>query len=100
MMRLPFRHRMILLGLAVIVISFFASLKLLDWLAPRGRVATPVLVALPPLPPVSRSSTILATTSISIAAIRDAAERGAPRKFAGKADNPVSQILQNANIGW
>ena len=61
MMRLPFRHRTILLGLAVIAISFFASLKLMDWLAPRGRVAAPVLVALPPLPPVSRSSTILAT---------------------------------------
>jgi len=29
-----------------------------------------------------------------------AADRGAPRTFAGKADNPVSQILQNADIGW
>ena len=35
-----------------------------------------------------------------ITAIRDAADRGAPRTFAGKADNPVSQILQNADIGW
>jgi hypothetical protein len=33
-------------------------------------------------------------------AIRDAADRGAARSFAGKADNPVSQILQNADIGW
>ena len=55
---------------------------------------------MPPLPPVSRSSSILATASISLAAIRDAAERSAPRNFAGKADNPVSQILQNADIGW
>ena len=84
----------------MIVVSFFVSLKLMDWLSPRGRVAAPVLVELPPLPPVSRSSSILATTSISLAAIRDAAERGAPRNFAGKADNPVSQILQNADIGW
>ena len=30
----------------------------------------------------------------------DAADRGAPRNFAGKADNPISQILQNADIGW
>ena len=59
-----------------------------------------MLVELPPLPPVSRSSSILAPLSISLAAIRDAAERGAPRNFAGKADNPVSQILQNADIGW
>src|SRR4029079_2885895 len=27
-------------------------------------------------------------------------DRGAPRNFAGKADNPVSQILQNADINW
>ena len=100
MMRLVIRHRTILLGLAVIVFSFFVSLKLMDWLAPHGRVAAPVLVELPPLPPVSRNSSILATTSISLAAIRDAAERSAPRNFAGKADNPVSQILQNADIGW
>jgi hypothetical protein len=100
MMRLAVPHRTILLALAVIVFSFFASLKLMDWLAPRGIVAAPVLVELPPLPPVSRSSSILATTSISLAAIRDAAERSAPRNFAGKADNPVSQILQNADIGW
>ena len=100
MMRLAVPHRTILLALAVIVFSFFASLKLMDWLAPRGIVAAPVLVELPPLPPVSRSSSILATTSISLAAIRDAAERSAPRNFAGKADNPVSQIFQNADIGW
>src|SRR6202023_2416241 len=30
----------------------------------------------------------------------DAADRSSPRNFAGKADNPVSQILQNADIGW
>src|SRR5579863_3022130 len=100
MMRLAVRHRTILFALAVIVVSFFACLKLMDWLAPRARVAAPVLVELPPRPPVSRNSTILSTTSTSPAAIRDAAERSTPRSFAGKADNPVSQILQNADIGW
>ncbi len=100
MVPLVLRHRTILLGLAVIAISFFVSLKLMDWLLPPGKVAAPVLVELPPLPPASNSSTILATTSISLAAIRDAAERSAPRNFAGKAENPVSQILQNADIGW
>src|SRR6478609_9697396 len=65
----------ILLGIAVVTISFFVSLKTMDWLWPRAAVMAPVLVELPPLP-------------------------GAPRSFAGKADNPVSQILQNADIGW
>ena len=43
---------------------------------------------------------MLAPVAIALSAIRDAADRGAPRNFAGKADNPVSQVLQNADIGW
>jgi hypothetical protein len=90
----------ILLAIAVVVVSFFVSLKTMDWLAPRGKVAAPVLVELRPLPPAPRSSTILAPVAIALTAIRDAADRGAPRTFAGKAGNPVSQILQDADIGW
>jgi hypothetical protein len=55
---------------------------------------------LPPLPAAPRSSIVVVPVSIAISAIRDAAERGAPHTFSGKADNPVSQILQNADIGW
>ena len=43
---------------------------------------------------------MLAPVAIALTAIRDAADRAAPHNFAGKADNPVSQILQNADIGW
>jgi len=99
-MRLPMRLKTILFAIAVLAVSFLASLKAMDWLSPRGAGGAPVLVELPPLPPASRSSIILATTSVSIAAIRDAADRAAPRTFTGKADNPASQILQNADIGW
>jgi hypothetical protein len=90
----------ILLAIAVVAASFFISLKTMDWLSPRGAVRAPVLVALPPLPAAPRSSVILAPVAISLGAIRDAADRGAARSFAGKADNPASQILQNADIGW
>ncbi|HEY5127945.1 MAG TPA: DUF4403 family protein, partial [Bradyrhizobium sp.] len=90
----------ILLAIALVAVSFFVSLKTMDWLAPRGTVGAPVLVELPPLPPAPRSSVILAPVVIALTAIRDAADRGAPRTFAGKADNPVSQVLQNADIGW
>ncbi len=55
---------------------------------------------MPPLPAVERVSTILVPVSISLAAIRDAADRGVPRNFAGKAKNPAEQILQNADINW
>jgi hypothetical protein len=94
------RLKTILLGIAVVAVSFFVSLKAMDWLSPRGAVGAPVLVQLPPLPPAPRSSSITAPVVITLAAIRDAADRGAPRTFAGKADNPATQILQNADIGW
>jgi Domain of unknown function (DUF4403) len=99
-MRLAVSLKTILLALAVVTVSFFVSLKTMDWLSPRGTVGAPVLVELPPLPPAPRSSSIVAPVAIALNAIRDAADRGAPRSFAGKADNPVSQILQNADIGW
>src|SRR5882672_6733893 len=99
-MRLAVSLKEILLGIAIVTISFFVSLKTMDWLWPRAAVMAPVLVELPPLPSAPRSSSIIAEVAIALNAIRDAADRGAPRTFAGKADNPVSQILQNADIGW
>jgi len=94
------RLKTILLGIAVVAVSFLISLTFMDWLAPRGTVKPPVLVELPPLSPAPRSSSIIAPVVITLAAIRDAADRGAPRTFTGKADNPAAQILQNADIGW
>jgi Domain of unknown function (DUF4403) len=99
-MHLPINLKTTLIGIAVVAVSFLVSLKAMDWLSPRGTVGAPVLVQLPPLPPAPRSSSIIAPVAIALSAIRDAADRGAPRSFAGKADNPVSQILQNADIGW
>jgi hypothetical protein len=99
-MRLPMRLKTILLAAAVVAVSFLVSLKAMDWLTPRGKVAAPVLAELPPLPPASRSSIVVAPVTVSLAAIRDVADRAAPRTFAGKADNPASQVLQNADIGW
>jgi Domain of unknown function (DUF4403) len=98
---MPFKAdlKTILIAVVVVAVSFFASLKAMDWLSPRGGGA-PVLVELPPLPPAPRSSRIMAQVSIALSAIRDAADRGTPKTFQGKADNPVSQILQNADIGW
>src|ERR1700682_6505559 len=99
-MRLAVSLKTILLAIAVIAVSFFVSLKTMDWLSPRVTVAAPVLFELPPLPSAPRSSSIIAPVAIALNAIREAADRGAPRTFAGKAENPVSQILQNADIGW
>jgi len=97
---LPVRPRTILLGVVVVAVSFFVSLKAIDWLSPRAKLAMPQLSQLPPLPPAPRSSVVIAPVAISLTAIREAAERAAPRNFAGKADNPASQLLQDADIGW
>jgi hypothetical protein len=101
-MRLPIwvGPRTILVAIAVVAVSFFASLKAMDWLSPRDQSPAPAVAELPPLPPASRSSIIVAPVAIAISVIRDIADHAAPRNFAGKADNPVAQVLQNADIGW
>ena len=99
-MRPAVSPKTVLLAIAVIAVSFFVSLKAMDWLAPRGTDGAPVLVELPPLPAAPRSSVVLAPVAIALTAIRDAADRGAPHNFAGKADSPASQILRNADISW
>jgi hypothetical protein len=93
------RLKTILIAVAIVAVSFFISLEAMDRLSLGGGKA-PVLVELPPLPQVPRVSTIMVPVVVSLNAIRDAADRGAPRNFAGKAANPVEQILQNADIVW
>src|SRR5437899_1141709 len=99
-MRLPMHLKTISIALAVLIVSFVASLKVMDFVAPRATNRSPALAELPPLPPAPRASTVMAPIAVTLSAIRDAADRGAPRSFTGKADNPISQILQNADTGW
>jgi hypothetical protein len=99
MMRLDKRLKAIAVALAVVVVSFLVSLEAINWLS-GGAVKAPVIAEPPPLPPVARTSFVVAPVVISLSAIRDAAERSAQKNFSGKADNPVAQVLQNADIGW
>jgi hypothetical protein len=94
------RIKTVLWGGVALAISFVVALKAMDYLAPRGAGPAPVLVQLPPLPAAPRTSSIIAPITVALTAIRDAADKGAPRNFAGKADNPVPQLLQNADINW
>jgi Domain of unknown function (DUF4403) len=100
MMRLQMHPKTILISAAVIAASFLVSLKAMDWLSPRAAVPAPPLAELPPLPPAPRSSVVMAPIAVALSAIRDVADRSTPKNFSGKADNPVPQILQNADIGW
>ncbi len=94
--------RLILFGAASLAISFFASLLVMNFVWPRddGASLKPALASMPPLPPATRSSTIVAPISIALSAIRDAVDRAAPRTFNGNADNPAPQLIQNAVINW
>ncbi|MGY8711337.1 DUF4403 family protein [Bradyrhizobium sp. 18BD] len=99
-MRLALNVKTVLIAVAVLAVSFVVSLKAMDWLSPRTTNSAPPVAQLPPLPPVAKSSIVVAPVAIAISAIREQAEKAAPRNFAGKADNPISQILENADIGW
>jgi hypothetical protein len=87
-------------GALVLAGSFAGALWALDALFPAGGAKRPALAALPPLAPATRTSTITAPVAITLAAIRDAMEQHAPRELAGKRDNPLTQLLGNADIGW
>ena len=54
---------------AVLGVSFFISLKMIDLLSSHD-TTRPALAELPPLPPASRSSVIIAPITVSLAAIR------------------------------
>ena len=90
----------IMLAVVVLIGSFGGSLWALDTFFPRGNAQRPVLADMPPLKPATRTSTITAPIAVSLAAIRDVMEQQAPRNLAGKPDNPVSQLLGKADIGW
>src|SRR5262245_62147126 len=91
-------------GIVVLAVSFFGSLWVMDRVSPSAAApdggTKPVLVQLPPLPPAARVSTVMAPVTITLASIRDAADRAAPRNFNGKANNPAPQLIQNADINW
>ena len=54
---------------------------------------------LPPLPPVTRASHVIAPVAVALAAIQRSMDAAAPRELAGKNDNPVSSLLSKADIG-
>ncbi|HZP69586.1 MAG TPA: DUF4403 family protein, partial [Pseudolabrys sp.] len=104
--RLFGRSRMFRLGLAAVGIAgrfFAATLWALNRFVPPADSglsdALAILKPPPPLQPVSRTSHVTAPVAISLAAIGHALDTATPREFAGKNDNPVTQLLGQAEIG-
>ncbi len=94
--------RKIIIGGLVVAAFFGATLWALDAFFP-GEKATdkrPALAALPPLPPVTRTSSVVAPVAVALTAIRDTMDAAAPRNLTGKRDNPLSDVLSKADIGW
>jgi hypothetical protein len=84
----------------VLVVSFGGAVWTMGLFSGAGSGNRPALVEVPPLKPVTRTSVIVTPAAIALTAIRDAMETQAPRNLTGKRDNPVTQLLQNAEIGW
>jgi hypothetical protein len=91
----------ILGALAVVVAAFIGATLLLNTLWPTSvQQGRPSLTAEQPLPPLAGTSTVLAPAAIAMSAIRDALEAQAPRNLSGKPQNPVSQLLSNADLNF
>ncbi|CCE04974.1 conserved hypothetical protein [Bradyrhizobium sp. STM 3843] len=96
----PGRLKLILTVAAGATALVLVGVIALELISVGRTTPTPPIAALTPLPPVTKSSIIMAPVSIALSTIRDVAEKATPRSFAGKADNPAAQLLQNADIGW
>ena len=94
------RLKPILIGAAALTASFVAGSYVYDAMTPRPANVTPPPLAPLPALPSARTSKLVVPVSIPLTAIRDVAERTAPRNFAGKAANPLPQLLQDADIAW
>lgn len=94
--------RLALGAMCVLLMFFAATLWALDRFLPHDNDAKKAVASLPqmpPLPPVTRASYVIAPVAISIPAIRASLDNATPRDIATTNNNPVSSLLSKANIG-
>ena len=99
------RSRYLLIGASsVVIIAFFfaATLWTLNRLLPADRELPETLANInppQPLQPVTRTSLVITPVAVALTAIGQSLDAATPREFAGKSDNPVTQLLSQAEIG-
>jgi hypothetical protein len=99
------RSRYVRWGVAatcVIVFFFGVTLWALNRFVPTDSglpEALAILQPSKPLQPVTHASHVIAPVAIALTAIGQSLDATAPREFAGKNDNPVTQLLGQAEIG-
>src|SRR5262249_56337599 len=93
--------RIIIRGFAVVVAAFVGATLLMTLLWPASlQEGRPQLVAVPPLPPLAGTSTVLAPAAVAMSAIRHALEAEAPRNLSGHPQNPMAPLLQAAELNF
>ena len=94
--------RKILIGVFIVAAFFGGTLWALEALWPDSSLddKRPALTELPPLRADARTSQITAPIAVAMNAIRDRIDAAAPRNLEGKRDNPLSELLGKADIGW
>ena len=93
--------RTILLGILIVVASFVGATLLMNLLWPNSlQQGRPQLTATAPLEPLTGTSTVLAPAAVAMSAIQAALEAQAPHSFAGKPQNPLSQLLPGADLDF
>src|SRR3974390_3194953 len=86
----------------IVGVFFVGTLWLLNRVAPRESgfpEALAIMQPPKPLEPVTRASHVIAPVEVALTAIGQALDGAGPRAFAGKNDNPVTQLLGQAQIG-
>ena len=101
---LPFglSPRAVLLSATVVLLFFGGTLWALNRFSPKSAMTEgrPKLKELAPLQPVTKTSQIVAPVAVAALAIRDVLEANAPRGLNGTRDNPMTDLLGKAEIGW
>ena len=90
--------RKIGIGAALGVVAILGAAWAMKWWGLSDR--RPALAPPPPLAPVTRSSTVIAPVAVTLTAIRDAMEKGAPPDLSGKADLPPLPFVANIDLAW
>jgi len=96
------KFRVVLSATCIIALCFAATLWALNrYISTDSGLPEALAILQPPhaLQSVTRASHLIAPVSIALTAIGQALDAAAPREFAGKNDNPVTQLLGQAEIG-
>ncbi|MGZ5842457.1 MAG: DUF4403 family protein, partial [Xanthobacteraceae bacterium] len=95
------KFRLALGAACIIVICFAATLWALNrYITTDSGLPEALAILRPPHPlqPVTRASHVIAPVAVALTAIGQTLDAAVPREFTGKNDNPVTQLLGQAEI--